>query len=138
MIVVPDRRANGYRSYRQRSYGVPYGYRPYGYRPGWSASLYFGRPRGAHIYGQPAYGYYGIDSGFSYGALRIVDAPRDARVFVDGYYAGVVDDYDGVFQRLNLEDGRHHIEIEVEEGAQPLEFDVRIVPGETVTYHARF
>jgi hypothetical protein len=118
---------------------TPYGYRPYGYRRGWSLNLYFGRPYAA--YGYPAYpytsdyGYYSVVPGRPYGALRIVDAPRDARVFVDGYYAGVVDDYDGVFQHLNLEVGPHHIEIEAA-GYPPVAFDVRIDPGRTVTYSA--
>ena len=58
-------------------------------------------------------------------------------MFVDGYFAGVVDDYDGVFQRLNLEVGSHRIEIEVQ-GYQPLAFDVYIQPGETITYRAGF
>ena len=128
----------GYRSYRApRTYVVPYGYRPYGYRPGWSLNLYFGRPYGLPIYGNPGYGYYAIDPGFAYGSLRIVDAPRYAQVFVDGYYAGEVDDYDGIFQRLNLEPGPHRIEIVVDETAPPIEFDVRIIPGETVTYRVR-
>jgi hypothetical protein len=146
----PGARAYGYRSYGPRSYVRPYGYRPYGYRPGWSVNLYFGRPYGAYgypAYGYPAYGYppygypaagygyYAIDPGLAYGAVRIVDAPRGAQVFVDGYYAGVVDDYDGVFQRLNLEAGEHHIVIEVA-GYPPIEFDVRIAPGQTITYHA--
>ena len=117
---------------------MPYGYRPHGYRPGWSLNLYFGRPYGPSDYGRGSYGYYGIPRGFAYGSLRIVDAPRDANVFVDGYYAGVVDDYDGVFQRLNLEPGPHHIEIEVYPGAPPLDFDVRVAPGETVTFRARY
>jgi hypothetical protein len=30
-------------------------------------------------------------------------------VFVDGYYAGTVDDFDGVFQRLRLEPGAHDV-----------------------------
>jgi hypothetical protein len=73
--------------------------------------------------------------GRAYGALRIVDAPGDAQVFVDGYYAGVVDDYDGVFQHLNLEVGPHHIEIETV-GYPRVAFDVRIDPGRTVTFSA--
>ena len=28
--------------------------------------------------------------------------PAEARVYVDGYYAGTVDDFDGLFQRLNV------------------------------------
>lgn len=138
-----DRRRYGYREYGyrphfKRSYVVPYGYRPYGYRPGWSLNLYFGRPYFAYgyPYDYPAgYGYYAFVPGRAYGALRIVDAPRDAHVFVDGYYAGVVDDYDGVFQHLNLEAGRHYIEIELP-GYPPVAFDVYIEPGRTTTYHA--
>jgi hypothetical protein len=31
--------------------------------------------------------------------------PRDAEVYVDGYYAGTVDDFDGTFQRLHIDTG---------------------------------
>ena len=110
-------------------------------RPGWNLGLYFGAPYSA--YGYPGYGYgpsagygyYSLVPGRAYGAVRIVDAPRDAQVLVDGYYAGVVDDYDGVFQHLNLEAGAHRIEIQIP-GGPPISFDVRVRPGETVTYHA--
>jgi hypothetical protein len=134
-VVVPRYR-DSYRSYPRRTYVVPYGYRPYGYRNGWNVDLYFGRPYGAGVYGSPAYGYYSLQPGFAYGSLRIVDAPRDAQVFVDGYYAGVVDDYDGIFQHLNLEPGPHHVEIELDPDAPLIEFDVQIVPGRQVTYRA--
>jgi hypothetical protein len=133
-VVIPQYR---YRAYPRRSYVVPYGYRPYGYRPGWNMSLYFGRPYVGGYYTDRSYGYYSLAPGFAYGSLRIVDAPHDARVYVDGYYAGVVDEYDGVFQHLNLEPGAHHIEIEFDPGAEPIAFDVRIEPGQTVTFHAR-
>ena len=59
--------------------------------------------------------------------------PRFGEVLVDGYYAGVVNDYDGIFQRLRLEEGPHRIEIR-EPGFEPLAFDVLILPGETITY----
>ena len=137
-VAVPQYRYyGGYRPYPRHTYVVPYGYRPYGYGPGWNFSLYFGRPYGTAIYGNTGYGYYGIDPGFAYGSLRIVDAPRHAQVVVDGYYAGEVDDYDGIFQRLNLEPGPHHIEIVIDDSTPPLEFDVQIAPGATVTIHAR-
>ena len=131
---------DGYHPYVNRSHVRPYGYRPYGYRPGWSLNLYFGQPYSAYgylAYGSPraAYGYYAVVPGRAYGAVRIVDAPPDAQVFVDGYYAGVVDDYDGVFQHLNLEAGSHHIEIEAE-GYSLIAFDVRVWPGQTITYRA--
>ena len=137
--VVPQYRYyGGYRPYPRHTYVVPYGYRPYGYGPGWSFNLYFGHPYAAPFYGNTGYGYYAIDPGFAYGSLRIVDAPPHAQVLVDGHYAGEVDDYDGVFQRLNLEPGPHHIEIVIDENSPPMEFDVQIIPGQTVTIHARF
>jgi hypothetical protein len=141
-VIVPYRRPYYYGGYR--TYGYPYGYRSYAYRPGFS--LYFGRPYSAYgypgyAYGYPGYGYrggygyYAAIPGRAYGSVRIVDAPRDAQVFVDGYYAGIVDDYDGVFQRLNLEVGPHRIEIEAP-GYPRVGFDVRIEPGQTITYRA--
>ena len=60
-------------------------------------------------------------------------APRDAEVYVDGYYAGRVDDFDGLFQSLTLEEGSYRIEI-VAPGFAPLNVDVRIYPGRKVTY----
>jgi hypothetical protein len=59
--------------------------------------------------------------------------PRNAEVHVDGYFAGVVNDFDGVGQGLRLEEGPYHIEI-VAEGLEPLAFDVRIVAGRQITY----
>jgi hypothetical protein len=41
--------------------------------------------------------------------LRVDVDPSDASVFVDGYLAGRVDDFDGIFQRLHLEPGQHEI-----------------------------
>jgi hypothetical protein len=67
------------------------------------------------------------------GSLRLKIEPRDAEVFVDGYYVGVVDSYDGAFQKLELDAGNHKIELKAN-GFEPLEFDVVVPPGETVTY----
>jgi hypothetical protein len=53
-------------------------------------------------------------------------------VYVDGYYAGIVDDFDGTFQRLTVEPGPHQIEIVVP-GAPPFIFDVNAQPGRTIT-----
>lgn len=41
--------------------------------------------------------------------IRITGAPRHAAVYVDGFYAGVVDDFDGYFQGLPLLPGGHVI-----------------------------
>lgn len=61
--------------------------------------------------GYPPYGYGIVDRAVS---LRIDGEPRQAQVFVDGYYAGLVDDFDGVFQRLRLEPGGRTITIYLE------------------------
>jgi hypothetical protein len=43
--------------------------------------------------------------------LRIDVRPKDASVYVDGYFAGKVDDFDGRFQRLHVEPGEHEVVI---------------------------
>ena len=67
------------------------------------------------------------------GALRIKMKPREAEVYVDGYYAGHVDDFDGVFQRLRVESGPHRIEVRLD-GYEPVMFDVRLQPDRTLSY----
>jgi hypothetical protein len=42
-------------------------------------------------------------------AVRFDVKPKEAEVYVDGYYAGTVDDFNGVFQRLRLPPGEHEI-----------------------------
>lgn len=63
-------------------------------------------------YGRPypyPYGY-GAWDGLT-ASLKLEVKPRDAEVFVDGYRAGVVDDFDGVFQRLRVRPGGHEITV---------------------------
>lgn len=67
------------------------------------------------------------------GALRLKVKPRDAQVWVDGYYVGIVDDYDGVFQRLHLAWGPHHVEVRAPE-YESLILDVQIRADQTTTY----
>lgn len=47
-------------------------------------------------------------------SLRIQVEPKETEVFIDGYWAGIVDDFDGFFQRLHLEPGDHDIELFLE------------------------
>lgn len=95
-------------------------------------------PYGYTSYGYPTYGtyygpgYYAHAPGFDFGGVRLQLRPRDAQVFVDGYYAGIVDDFDGTFQQLRLEQGGHKIEIRMP-GFEDLELDVHVQPGRTVT-----
>jgi hypothetical protein len=65
-------------------------------------------------------------------ALRLHVMPREATVFVDGYAAGTVDDYDGVFQRLRLIPGPHEIVI-YHPGRRTFRQNVYYNPGSTHT-----
>jgi len=125
-------RAEAQRRFYPRSHVVVVGgfYDPFWFYDPWFG---WGYPYGYAAYPPYPYRYYGYDNSAS---LRLDVKPKETEVYVDGYYAGIVDDYDGVFQHLNLEVGSHHIEIE-EEGYPPIAFDVRIVPGETITYRVR-
>jgi hypothetical protein len=67
------------------------------------------------------------------GKLRLKVSPKKASVFIDGYYTGIVDDMDGMFQKLRIEAGPHRIEVQ-EPGFETLTFNVRIEPGRTTTY----
>ena len=44
-------------------------------------------------------------------SVRLEVKPKEAEVYVDGYYAGIVDDFDGTFQRLRVEPGEHELEL---------------------------
>ncbi len=104
------------------------GFYPWGY-----GGLGFGGYYGGYY---DPWWYDGYEPGYSYGdegSLRLRMKPRDAAVYVDGYYAGRVDDFDGVFQRLRMESGPHRIEVRLD-GFEPLLFEVRIQPDRTVTY----
>jgi hypothetical protein len=67
------------------------------------------------------------------GDLRFDVTPKDAQVYVDGYYVGIVDDFEGRRQRLNLLPGAHHIELQAQ-GYEPAEVDVTIQSRQTTTY----
>jgi hypothetical protein len=109
-------------------------YRPYVYRPSLGIGVYYGAG-GSYPYGYTPRGYYDPIPGRIYGGLRITDAPREAQVFADGYYIGIVNDFDGAFQHANLEAGSHRIEIEAP-GLQTVAFDVLVQPGRTITLRA--
>lgn len=107
----------------------PYSFGLFYWDPLWWGSGYYG---GGY---DPGYGY-GYDSGgsdYGTGSLKLKVKPNDAQVYVDGYFAGLVDDFDGMLQKLNLEVGPHHIEIRAP-GYQTLTFDVQIQLDETTTY----
>ena len=141
-----------YRPYYGYGYPYRYGYPYYGYgypyRSGFSIGIGVGFGYGYPYYGYPYYGYpyayggypyaYGYPGGYvayggsAYGGIRIEGAVRNAEVYVDGGFAGIVDNFDGTFQRLQLEPGTHSVEIRAP-GVPPLNYDVNVQPGQTMT-----
>lgn len=139
------RNNGGYRDYRNdgpnyRYYGSRPAPRHY-YGPGGNFSVYFGWGNGylfgsrysGRVYGYTNPGRYG--SRVYFGDVRLQVRPRNAAVYVDGYYAGIVDNFDGVFQRLTLEVGPHTIELDAP-GMEPQFFDVYVDPTRTIDIHA--
>jgi hypothetical protein len=108
------------------AYGGPYFY-PGFYYPGFYYSAFAG-PYGWYGYPWgpwgpwPAYGYYDNTS-----SARIQGAPPQAEVYVDGYYAGIVDDFDGAFQRLHVPPGEHELVIYLE-GYRPTKQNILFRP----------
>jgi hypothetical protein len=129
--------------YPAYGYGYPYPYYyPYSafyWGGGYFNSFgYWGVGVGWPGYAYPAYGYpYPAYGGYGYdvntGRVRLDVQPRDAEVFIDGSFAGRVDDFDGRLQGLTLETGSYNVEIR-KPGWETLTFDVRITPGRTTSY----
>jgi hypothetical protein len=67
------------------------------------------------------------------GGLKLKVTPKDAEVYVDGYYIGRVDDYNGAFQRLDLPVGLHRIELRAK-GYAPVSFETKIQARDTISY----
>lgn len=60
------------------------------------------------VYPFPPYRYPSVHADAS---VRFDVTPQDAEVYVDGYYAGIVDNFDGMLQRLRVEPGQHEISL---------------------------
>lgn len=116
-----------------------YGYGAFGLGAFYYDPFWWGSPYGYYGgYGYPVYGggYYDrqeLEDGVK-GGIKLKVTPEDAEVLVDGYYVGRVDEFNGVFQRLNILAGPHRIEIRAP-GYETLALDVRVEPRETISYH---
>jgi hypothetical protein len=127
-------------------FGFGYGYGlNYFYDPFYGPFSYSGFPGGYPGYG---YGYYGFPDPYGYdtwdtysqsrvepstGKLRLKVKQRDAKVMVDGAFVGTVEDFNGLFNKLTLPEGRHLIVLQLD-GYESLSFEVMIIGGETVNY----
>lgn len=99
--------ADAQHHYRGGYYGHHYGYGYYGHG-------FYGHPFYSRGYG---FGGYRTERS-DLGAIRIEVNPNksreDIQVFVNGAYAGVVDNFDGWAQRLYLPPGRYELELRLD------------------------
>jgi hypothetical protein len=102
----------------------------YGFYPGFGWGYYDPFWYG---WGGPYYYPYVVPESAVTGGLRLEVKPKTAQVFVDGSYAGVVNDFDGHFQRLTLTPGGHRIDVTAP-GFEPLMFNTYIQAGHTTDY----
>jgi hypothetical protein len=104
VVVVP--RVEAFRGYRPFAYGGywgPWSPYPYGY----------------------SYRYYGGTAD-----IRTEVTPKNAEVYIDGYFAGHAGDFDGPFQGLHVTPGGHVISLQLN-GFRTLTEDVYVRPDST-------
>jgi hypothetical protein len=106
----------------------PYGawYNPYSYcwNPYWSAPIYVGESSGGSGRApKPA---------DTMGSIRLKASPATAKVYIDGALAGVVDDFNGLNDHLEIEGGRHTVELRAE-GYQTHTEEINVTVGKTQT-----
>jgi len=138
--------ARYYRPYYRPYYGYyrPYAYYdPFFYGSSFAFSVGFGLGYGypyAYPYGYAGYPYYGYAPYPYYGggyydgsaALRLQVTPRETQVYIDGYYAGVVDSFDGTFQRLYAQPGSHEVQLYLP-GHRSFSQTLYLQPGNTIS-----
>jgi hypothetical protein len=96
--------------------GGGYFHSPFFYDPFW----------GPYAYG---YGFYPYGSRAN-SDVRVEVTPKQAEVYVDGYYAGVADDFDGAFKHLHTTPGGHAITLHLE-GYRTVTQNVYVPPDTT-------
>ncbi len=67
------------------------------------------------------------------GGVSVDIAPASAQIYVDGVFAGIVEDFDGASEPLLLAPGTHYLEIRLA-GYRTVTVDVTIAPGEITPY----
>ena len=89
---------------------------PYWYDPFWG-------PWYPGAYAYPVYGR-------ADGNIKTSVTPKDAEVFVDGYYAGKASDFDGAFSRLHVAPGGHQVALYLN-GFRTVFRDIYVRPDST-------
>jgi len=112
----------------------PYYYSPFYYRPFWFGFSPFYDPFFPGWY--PVYGQYGYPGYYyrAWSSARIEVKPKEAQVYLDGYFVGIVDQFDGVFQRLDVPPGEHELTVYLP-GYRSYHERILFRPGQS--YHIR-
>ena len=98
----------------------------FGWGPGWYSAYPYWGPYGY---------YYGEGYGAAYpGEVKLVTQNKDARVYVDGGYAGTA----GKLKKFRLAPGQHDIELRDASGKVLHEERVTVIPGKTVDVNANY
>jgi len=104
VVVLAGFSATASAQYRRRAVVVGGFYRPVFYDPFWYDPWFepyqwgwYPPYRGAYLPPEAS--------------VKLEVKPNQAEVYVDGYYAGIVDDFDGAFQRLHVAPGEHELEL---------------------------
>jgi len=127
------------RAYAIHSYYRPYAFRPrvsigFGIYAGFPVPYTYSYPYPVEVYGYGAPREVVINPGApAYGGVALDITPSDADVWVDGQYAGKVQDFDGTTQPLTLTPGTHTIQVQAP-GYQPMTVDVGIQTGQVIPY----
>ncbi len=112
-------------------WGYPYWGLGWGY-PGWGYP-YWGLGWGGYWgWGGPWYGYpWGYYPGppDTSAEVKLEVTPKDAQVYVDAYFVGVVDDFDGMFQKLHVPSGDHELVI-YKPGFRTVKQTIRLRPNQ--------
>ena len=116
----------------------PY-YYPYGYGFGFG---YYGAYPWYGGYGGYGYGGGGYSGGYSEGggnytdiasgSIRLRASPSNAKVYIDGTLMGIVDDFDGLSNHLDLPAGQHTIELRAD-GYETYSGTINVLVGKTTT-----
>lgn len=130
----------GYGYYGTRSYYRPYVFRPrfsigFGIFAGYPVPYTYSYPYPIEVYGYraPSEAVMVTPGSANYGGVALEMTPYDADVFVDGQYAGHVEDFDGTTQPLTLSSGAHQIVVQAP-GYEPMTVNVEIQPGQVIPY----
>ncbi len=137
MLFWPSEAAaqrHGYHTHGSTFVTVGGFYRPYFYDP-----FFFGAGLGWYPGWYPIYPAYPYPAGYWYGpswsSARLQITPKTAEAYIDGYYVGQVDDFDGVFQRLDVPPGQHELQVYMD-GYKTFRQKILFRPGDTVKIKA--